>query len=378
MAFWNNQPLSTIEISDKTVLLNTKKELLEQNKLNDIDKLLEVGMSYIIIDSDEEVFKYKDVIYNFILNNYYNDNQHKIEYSLNTIYYLLQNSIVILMYDNANDIIGLVMGKKTGVIVHNKYFNTINVNFLCIEQSYRQQAMNIVLIRLMINTAVNLNILSAFYTVARFLPCSSFGYKFYYHRPINVSKLEDTGFINKNGVLNKNLFNTYNYSKEFKQNYTIKKITYKDLVDYIKIVNLINNYNMQNKTIYEELSILEFDRIVRNNAFLKYLVYDNCDNQIVGVFICHLTKQVLNDIPVTDALLYKYALEIDTENVDSYLHYCIETIAEFNDSDVLSTQDSFETLKQMKFIKGTGYLKHYAYNFNISCIPSDLNGLVTL
>jgi hypothetical protein len=389
MGFWFNQPLSTFETLDKLMLLNTKSELLDQHPLKDINALLEVNMTYRIIDSDVLIYEYKNAIYNFLLNNYYNNNQHKIIYSIDTINYFLQNSIVILMYDHTKNIIGLVIGKKTTIKIYDNYFKTINVNFLCIDSSYREQAMNIILIRLLINTAANLNILSAFYTIDHFLPCSSFSYKFYYHRPINILKLQDIDFLPKHDIFNKNLYNTYNYSKTFKQNYTIKKIDYldNDSVDYLEILNMLNNYSMQNTRIYECTSILDLDKLIRNKAFLKYIVYENetdNDSQIIGVFIFHVTKQRVKETDITDALLYKYAIDLDFIDTDTnrgdFLHFCIETIAEFNEFDMMSIQDSFETstLKQMKFKKGTGYLKHYAYNLNISCIPSNLNGLVTL
>jgi hypothetical protein len=387
MGFWFNQPLSIFDMSEKSMLLNTKSELLAQHPLKEINALLEVNMTYRIIDSDILIYEYRDVIYNFLSNNYYNNTQHKIIYSIDTINYFLQNSIVILLYDSDKTIIGLIVGKKTNIYIYNTHFNTINVNFLCIDQCYREHAMNIILIRLMINTAANLNILSAFYTIDHFLPCSSFSYKLYYHRPINIRKLQDIDFISQNDIFNKNLYNTYNYSKAFKQNYTIKKMDYRDndSVDYLQILNLINNYSMQNTHIYEYTSILDLDKLIRNKAFLKYIVYSDSDsdsNKIIGVFIFHITKQVLNETDITDALLYRYAIDLDLTDTDrsNFLHFCIETIAEFNDTDLLSIQDSFEMsiLKQMKFIKGTGYLKHYAYNFNISCIPSHLNGLVTL
>lgn len=380
MGFWYNQPLSTFETSEKSMLLNTKRELLDQHGLKNINTLLKVGMTYQIIDSDLLILKYRNPIYKFILNNYYNNECHKIEYSIHTLHYFLQNSIVILLYSHEKTIIGLIIGKKTTISIYNNCIKTINVNFLCIDQCYREQSINIILIRLLINTAVNLDYLSAFYTVDHFLSCSSFSYKFYYHRPINIKKLQQVEFLSENSIFNKNLYNTYNYSKIFKQNYSIKKINHsdQDSLDYLQIVNLLNNYNNNNTSIYECMSILDINRIIKNNAFLTYIMYDNC-NQILGIFIFHVTHQQLQNTTLKDALLYKYAINLDLGQSD-YLHFCIETIAEFNDVDMLSIQDSFPSniLRQMKFIKGTGYLKHYAYNFNISYIPSDLNGLVTL
>ena len=171
-------------------------------------------------------------ILDFINENYKNTDgltEIQLFYSLDLFKYYLMKDYVAISFYIKEKMIGFIAGSKRNIYIRNKKVQTIDVNFLCIVPEMRGKHitthMKNILIQECIKEFKTEDIYSGIYTVGRKLQENFYSSKEYYHRPINICKLLDVGFLSgvfENEVIQK-VYNGYSYNKN---NFLLKTLKY--------------------------------------------------------------------------------------------------------------------------------------------------------
>ena len=247
--YWLNNPLKVTQTED------TFEQVLDNEKLlKHVQKHIdnsEFNLDY-KINEDIEIIK----LCSFIDHNYIDPSGDAFVYTPDIIEYYIDNSIVISFYKDK--MIGLIIGKKTQLIINGNNYNSVEVNFLSLIPEYRNKNITPLLISILTKEVVlNYNIGIAHYTINTNIRSPHYGLKYFYHRFINIEKLFECEFIEKNSFDMKKKFNTFNYDKNLNK----QKIFY---------------YNSANKrqNISENIIKLIYDNLCLFNNF-KYKIFEN-------------------------------------------------------------------------------------------------------
>jgi hypothetical protein len=362
-SFWVDKPVElNYTDNESSKYIKTIQELVDDTVIH-----LPLNVKCVVLKSSQKV----DEIYLFLKTNY----QSTLLYSKELIHYFLKNSIVILLELN-DEIIGVIIGKKTTVSVHDKIHETLMVNFLCIHSHFQKKRYNTFLINYLILEAAKHNIKSAFYTISHEINVPYFNKKKYTHRPINILHLSKCDFIGYSLQYN-NFFNSFNICKKFQEKYVIKCYNNNQDINVSKLINLLNDWNRITRKIFISYNESELTDIFENDSFYKYLIYEK--DEIIGFFIFYLIETKINEFTFRNGYLHDFC--ITKEKKDSLMiHNCIEGICSFKHFDTLTYQDTipFKYFKHMKKLPGTGSLKYYAFNLKLNFMINTLNGLITI
>jgi hypothetical protein len=372
--FWKNKPLIVTE-NDFRYLLN-KEQLLDHIQ-NDID----TNKTYLEYSLNESI----DNILTFI-----NENYHKkcsmmtLRYSKELFtYFCGASNICITFYPKGRRdiILGFIMGKPIKVYLGGLEIVTLEVNFLCLVYQLRLLHMSSYMISVLSQICIQkYNIISSIYTTSKQLNTESFSKKEYYHRPLNITKMIQTGILNKSfGTdLVKKVYNSFNYkinTKRTLEYYNNTRVD-KNLVDEIK--DNITKYNQQHYKIFESLT--NINGFFENPAFHSFIIKDTIGNVTDFVTIFKLdTVNNVNKETCRNGYIYSFFFKEDPFDIIERIgEYCsqndiFDMITIMNVLDV--TEKDYYT---NKFIKGSGVLHYYFYNANMNSVEPYQNGLVTI
>lgn len=370
--YWLNNPLKVTQIE------NTFKQILDNEKLLEhvkkhIDNS-EFKLDY-YINKDIEITK----LCSFIDHNYIGHSGDTFIYTQDVIKYYINNSLVISFYKKEK-MIGLIVGKKTKLIINGNNYNSIEVNFLSLIPEYRNKNIAPLLISILTKEVIlNYNIGIAHYTINSNIRSPYYGLKYFYHRFINIEKLFECEFIGKDSFDMKEKFNTFSYNENLKK----QKIMY---------------YNSENKSqnISESIIKLIYDNLCLFNNF-KYKIFENKlyedikktflsksfhhfifhENYNIKNYVCICKMKMANIITrnrYDNGYINNIFYEDDLNDLTEYLG---EYIFKNNIFDVITWSDFFK-INNDKINKGTGFLKYYLFNMKSNEINNYENGLITL
>jgi hypothetical protein len=380
--FWVNKPLE-ISNTRKYDTIITREQMLAK-----ISKYLENNnfqLDYNVIESEQLSSDKISSIVTFVNKNYVTskDNVMMLSYTDNLFSYYCNNALIIEFYPkNKNTIIGYIVGKKSTLSIHDKTLDSSEVNFLCIIPSLRNLGVSSYMINVLTKEIITRwNIITSHYTIEKNINSPYFGEKMYYHRLINISNLFNTGFLEN---VDKNIlikaYNNFAFPADFTNTHTLKYI-YNQNIEESLLVSLYDSYIDYCKNtydIYETITLNEFKKTFTNKSFHHFIVYNK--NEIVA-YVCIFGLDSLNKIVnLLQKTGYYYHMFFNQKN--NLLHY-LELIHEYiynNDLfDVLTLSDIFDiNYNKYKYIRGSGVLRYYLYNFKISVINNNKNGLITI
>lgn len=358
--FWNTQPVPKLDeiimkdgiidnfdnIDDKQITLPTEYtwRLLNVNDKMELNKLSEfINKNYVSNESGSFSLYYNLDFLNWALN---------------------REKIICLcvVVKSTEQIVGCITGLPVNIKINNTELETIECNFLCVHKKLRNKKLTTVLIREISRQFKLLNYKTAIYTSGVYLPKPFVSTK-YYHRPLNLNLLIETGFIKPMGDISIN-----DIKRSYKLPDTFKNKNFIELEErYLEeTYDLFNQYNRK-YNIYPIWTFEEFKLTMYNNKIVTtYILLD--DNNRVLDFISYysLPSKVNNNEKykfIKTAYLYYYT------SINETIYRLLSDILivaknrQFDVFNALDVMENRDILRELRFDEGTGTLNYYFYNY---------------
>lgn len=360
-SFWLNKPVNT---SSKVEIILSKDKLLQQ--VSDEIEHAKLKLEIELVDLTDNTTRIE--VLSFINENYdYPNDEFKLEYSLSLFnYFLKSDCIPIAFYSKKlHKMVGFILGIKKEIIIENKLFPSIEVNFLCIINQLRDLHLSSYMINVLTKKAVDNDTTFAIYTVGKEIKVPAFCRKQYFHLPINYGVLKETGMIDPNTQENT-----------------------------IKIDHCISYYNCNNEIITEEF-VEGIQKKVKEFRKANYILYDEKSRDQVREWF---TNPVFHVFDCNNKIYCFYRL--DTKHKESgkllrngylYVHTSLGKDAlkkirlyckEHDIFDMITVVDPFgfsvQEYTKLGFLKGTGLLNYYYYNLRVPKMAPSECGFVTI
>ena len=278
-----------------------------------------------------------------LINEYYVcDETFRLSYSLDTFKWAAEApgyKNIGIRENDTNDLIGYISSVPINVRVENKNMKMVQINFLCVHPKHRTKGFAPILISEIKRIANTNDVWQAVYTAVTKIP-TPITKSSYWHRFLNVKNLMKTGFYKTDRSREKYF--------EVRGNSQFRQMKSKDVP---KVTRILQNYFKKFKVApvinkeWVKHWILPIHSYVsdENDDFISFyeIPYDRVDGTgtIKQAYAFHIVGDVYND-----AFLIARNLGYDV----------------FNTLDVGHDNDSLEKLK---FIKGTGSVYYYLFNW---------------
>ena len=370
--FWINKPVlcTNIHVNFKQLF---PQHLLLENITNEINKAT-LKLNY-------KQFDYKQLdttkILSFINQHYVTSDTLRLIYSKNLFVFFTSHSIILEFYLQ-DSIVGYIIGKPCNLMIQNNPVLSLEVNFLCLAEPYRNMGLASYMINVLSKESLIQfnNISTAHYTISTSIKSPYFSKKNYYHRPLHISKLMNAQFLNKS--YNYTPYTTFNIPLDFKNTYTITHLNSNVKSSVIKILyDSYIQYCQKTYEIYNHISFDEFQSSFFNDAFYHFIILDNKGRICSYISLFLITNlNIHNNITFINGHYYYMFFNSDIPFTLELLH---EYIYQYQLCDVVSFCDIFNfDYKKIKAIQGSASLKYYLFNMLANVIPNYKNGLITI
>lgn len=367
--FWKTQPI-----------IETKKEVEEVGPIEagDIEKVkkepygLPEGFEWseINIDDDKEI----NDLCNFLNNNYLEDESGtvKFAYSKETLRWILKcpgyfpELFICIRLTSNRKIVATIFGIPMHVKVMDKVMEQVEINLLCVNKKLRNKRLTPVLIKEVTRRTNLRNIFQAVYTAVLDLP-NKLATIQCFHRNINIKKLMEFNYIDNN--LNLNVQEKLYRIEDNILN--LRPIEEKDIdVCLEKLNNKLNNCNLTH--IFNRDSFKHYFMSRKDVVYTYVIEKDNMVTDMISFFI--IDNIILNNSKHNEfktAYLFHYFNE--TSKLEELVNKCLfkakhENVDMFN---ILNMFDLDKIIKPCKFLKGTGILNYYLYNYKCGKLESN-------
>ena len=307
---------------------------------------------------------YIDEIVSFVNKNYNEkDGDTALIYSRDLIkYYLIDSVPIFFTQKNKPDkIIALIIGKYIDLIGFDQKLGAIEGNFFCIIPQLRHINLGRLLKAYLMRECIKKYIGKfklAYYTTNSILNSEPICQKDYIHRPINYDVLQKFEIVKdtKFSSIYKKLYAKFEYPEKFKHFKINTKIESNKIEE---ITNKINTYQKEHFDIYENVSHDILNNINNSDAYVKFVITDNKNNDNIEAFITFykLDIKINDNIIKTLYLHYYYA----NENIVDYLEYIGEYMKEQNICDMFLTH-LFDEKIPKRYFQGSGRLYYNLIN----------------
>jgi len=284
----------------------------------------------------------------FLSNYYVSNDTFKLVYEKNTLKWAIQDHIAIRRIDTS-ELMGYISSAPLDVRVEGDVKKMVQINFLCIHPSQRSTGLAQLLISEIKRLANNKGIWQAVATAVARVP-TPITKAHYWHRFLDVKKLINLGFHETNRPRE-----TY-YEVRGPCKYSWRKMTSKDVP---RVTHILKEYTKD----FKIAPVITKDYVKRWVLPTHAYVNDESDTFISLYNIPY--ERTDGEGMVNQA--YRFYLVGDVYN-DAFL------IAKNLGYDVFNTLDvGVDTvgLEKNKFMKGSGHIFYYLFNWNLSDIISN-------
>ena len=279
---------------------------------------------------------------------------------------------------------------RLGSIEFTNQTNSVaEINFLCIHKAYRKQRLAEVLIQEITRRVHLRGVFQALYTSGSILP-SPFARAQYFHRALNVDKLIKVGFTEippsyKKFRDPKRMIERY-YALPPKDNNlpSYREMEKRDIPIVRKLLN--ENYKRQCAVApkWDSDDLVEHWLLPRDNVVYSYVVERRSKNStgVTDFFSFYLLpSSVLDSTDEGVNAAYCYYSAASQSSIAEILR-CAIICANNKGFDVFNALNILEmdkqTLIDLKFNEGDGFLNYYLFNYQFPVIPSTLVGVIML
>lgn len=367
--FWDKQPVP--KLNEKIMIegpIEEKKEEIENNH-----KELPKEFEWVSIDlmNDENRKEVVDLLDKY----YVEDPNHefRLHYSSDFLKWIYEKNyhlgIGIRVKQN-KVLVAFISGKIIKMQINRSKLDLAEINFLCVHPKLRDKRLTPVLIKEITRQFNLLGYFQAQFTNSNYLPSPICTVK-YFHRPINIKKLVETGFTILQGKLT---------IKEVKKTHKIDEVI--QIKNFVKIekrhidqsFELFHQY--MNKYNYHPIfSKEEFEHIFLNNKFVVCYVIEDDKGNVMDFASYYVSQSKIlkrNEKYkfINKANLFYYTCSTETAYK---LIKNLLIIAKKNNVDVFDALDIMENsniLKELHFGEGTGILNYNLFNWKMRPIKN--------
>lgn len=313
----------------------TKQGVINYNKKS--ETILPPNFSFCTINDLNSILP-------FIIKNYNTDKLCRLNYTYDHLEWYFKNSeydfLCLKYYD---EIIGCVSGKVENIFLNNKEEKIFEINFLCVEFSYRKKHFLDYLISEIGRLAILKNIYSAIYisTDKHLTPLCKIQYYQFEVNPSNIYKFnsENNPY---NIIVDENISNDilYNLNEKYKK-YKISKV--------FKNTSFFNSKVIKTFTIYLNSKLV---------GFVSYYLLD-----------VYLTKENI-DIKRAYILYYWNSEDIDIADIFKYTFKMLKV--DYIITNDIMDMSSIELRTKLNMVDISFNCYYYLYNNTLELSPKDI------
>jgi len=374
--FWKDQPLIKLKKGKNTVTFDEGTEIRDISDFatpNPIE--LPSGYSWHNINttSNHDI----DSIYTLLRDNYVTDSESTITflYSKDLIRWILgvpvKGQHYIGIKNMKMQLVALVTAIPITLFMKGRDVDTYKVTFLCIDEKYRKSGLSYSLFGELKRRIINDGKSHCVFTTS-FLMAMPFCRCQYYHKPINVKKLLQCGFISlKKNVKPSMLHRLYRINNQD----TLKTGELEEVTNE-NVVNAYDFYNTNNKFyVTQKFTLDEFKHYFASGIVKSFI---NRKDGIISDFVSYymLPSRIIEENNTIDTAYLFYSVFTSPEKI---IKKIINTICLSSGCDVLNlTNTNYFTEKLLKDLKcklGTGQIYYYFYNMNYFIADNDVVNL---
>ena len=278
--------------------------------------------------------------YTFLKNFYVSKDSFKLSYTLETLRWAIQDHVAIRKEDTG-ELVGYISSAPLDVRVGGETRMMVQINFLCIHPSQRSMRLAPILIGEIRRRANSLGIWQSIYTAVARVP-TPITKAHYWHRFLNVKNLIKSGFYSTNRPREKY------YELRGSCTYAWRKMTSKDVP---KVTRILREYTKDFK-----ISAVISESYVRRWVLPTHAYVNDESDTFISMY--GIPYERLDGEGVVNQV-YRFYIVGDVFN-DAFM------IAKNLGYDVFNTLDvgvDSEYLETLKFMKGTGYVYYYLFNW---------------
>ena len=353
-------------------LLNTINQNLQKCITRVQHQIVDLGNRSIL----EDILKFLNQHYNF------EHSHNRLEYTLDLLqhYIGLGDTIGVFFYLH-NERIGFIMGRMQRLVVKREYCNSLEVNFLCLLESYRKIGINEYMkMVLQQQSLMKFNWLSmSTFTISHLIhKYNYYTKKQFYFKPLNVHRVAECGILGRasnHPILTQKLDRVaYVSNQPYVTQGTIDNI-YNKLLKYYQ-----NHYD-----IYEIISKSSIHSVLTNPTMHVFIRFDDHNNPLD--FACYYTLIVRNSSGVfcRNAYLYLFffdAVDEDRSHELNFFDTCDLYMKQYQLCELVTYPDPFglhsTVYSQHGMVDGNCGLFYYSYNKNIQKTHQSKVSLVTI
>ena len=294
----------------------------------------------------------------FLSENYVEDNKFRYNYSEDFLkWYLDDDSLQICIYDNNEELVGFICGKKINMMLNGEQKIIAEIDFLCVKKNNRNKKLCPLLINKIRQKFNDINIYEAIFTSEHNYP-NNITHCDYFIRFINPIKLYEIGYINNNLNLE-----FYSELPKIKGNKILNKIN-----DYNICLDLYNKY-YKRFDCYEIFDETSFNKRFNNNHINIYGLYEN--NKLID-FISYYTidinviNVIINNNQMTkDGYLYIYTN--NSNNLHRMISLLLHKLKENNVDSFIALnimENTDDIMADLKFINKKSNYNYYFFQNN--------------
>jgi glycylpeptide N-tetradecanoyltransferase len=381
--FWKDQPVPQIGAK----LIEEDSEVGPIDNTNDLEK--ERKIPYKLPNNhtwfDVNIKNKDDLneLYEFLKENYVEDedNMFRFDYSKEFLTWhltapgCLKHWLCSVKRDSDKKMVGFISAIPVHLCIYGKEQKMVEINFLCVNKTYRDKRLAPVLIKEITRRVHCENLWQAVYTAGVLIP-TPISKCTYYHRNLNVQKLVDIKFtyLHRNITMSR-AKNIYSLSK----NPTIDNLREMKISDVNSIHMLLNNYLKKFKihAIFSKEEVahwfLPIDKVVYTYVKEDPETLDVTDffsfYSLPSTILQHIKHKSLNACYsfFNVATTVEYKLLIRNALI-------MAKIKGFDVYNCLNIMENQTIIKDLLFGEGDGTLKYYFYNFKCpQTNPEDLS-----
>lgn len=268
--FWRTQPVPDF---NEDVVLNGP--ILTSGSIRETPYQLPVGFDWVNVTDYDELYK-------FLSENYVedNDNAFRCNYSTEFLKWALGKAVICLgVKTSQKKLVGFISSVPVRFRVNKHEIVGTEVNFLCVHKKLRARRLAPVLIRELARRLSQEGLSQHIYTGGDLIPRPVTTCR-YHHRPLNIKKLLDTGFLAKKpGRTRDMLEKLYRLDGEIK----LRPMKKEDITDcWMLLTSFLNKFELTKIFTEDEF---EYYFLPRDTEHVVYtIVIANCS----GIICLHL------------------------------------------------------------------------------------------
>ena len=269
--------------------------------------------------------------------------------------------------EKSHDLVGFIISFPVKIMVNKSLYNSVEVNFLCLEKRFRSVKLAPILISEITRLNNNLEIFNAIFTTGNIIS-QPFSRARYYHLPLNLEKLKRNEFLNLDFCPQLNFYKNVNQIK-------VSHVESMSNDEIELLVKLTNSYYLSNFEVFPVFDVTTFSYLfANNNKFILPFVGHDLNGELVSFISFYIleSKVLKYNDKIKGAYIFHYFAKDSSYLLDTF--NSLDSLMNEIGVDVLNClniMNNTQLLERSGFQPGDGFLNYYLYNIISPIIPLD-------